>query len=271
MSRLEGFTEQSRCYEGSVKVVFRRGSGPGVIIVHEMPGLTPEVARFGKIVADRGYTVFLPVLFGQPGRPFRFRDVGAEVARSCINREFHVLSRRRRSPVTDWLRGLCRDVHGELGGPGVGVVGMCFTGNFALGMLADPTVMAPVLSQPSLPFSLSTSHRAALQLSPDELAEIQRRTREEGLTVLGLRFTADLMCPGSRFTALREALGEGFEGVEIPSGPGNPHGIPPIAHSVLARDLVDEVGHPTRAALDRVLAFLDERLKPDAQVTPPVA
>ncbi|MFT5682564.1 MAG: dienelactone hydrolase [Myxococcota bacterium] len=270
MSRLEGFTEQSRCYEGSVKVVYRRGSGPAVIIIHEIPGLTPEVIRFGRIVADHGFTALLPHLFGEPGRPFGARYVGKEILRSCINQEFRVLSRRRKSPVTDWLRALCRDMHAELGGPGVGVIGMCLTGNFALGMLADPVVMAPVLSQPSLPFSVSASHRSALQLTESELAAVQKRTREEGMTVLGLRFTGDLLCPGSRFSALRAALGDGFEGIEIPSGLGNPHGIPPIAHSVLTRDLVDEAGHPTRKALDRVLSFLDERLKPD-QVTPSVS
>ena len=261
MSELEGFTAHSRCYFGSVKTVYRRGEGPGVIVVHEVPGLIPEVLRFGRIVADHGYTVFLPHLFGEPGRPFRFRDAGTEILRSCISREFRVLSRRRKSPVTDWLRALCRDVHEELAGPGVGVVGMCLTGNFALGMLVDPLVMAPVLSQPSLPLSLSASHRAALQLSEDELDEVKRRTREEGLSVLGLRFTGDLLCPGSRFTRLREELGDGFEGIEIPSGPGNQHGIPLTAHSVLTRDLVDEAGHPTRMALDRVLSFLDEKLR----------
>ena len=265
MSRLKGFTEQSRCYEGSVRTVFRRGQGPGVVIVHEIPGLTPEAAQLGRTVADCGYTVLMPHLFGEPGRPFGARYVGRELARVCINKEFRVLSRRRKSPVTDWIRSLCRDTHAELGGPGVGVIGMCLTGNFALGLLADPVVMAPILSQPSLPLSISGAHSAALQLTASELAEVQRRTQQEGIKVLGLRFTGDLMCPGSRFQALREALGDGFEGIEISSAPGNPHGIPLLAHAVLTRDLVDEAGHPTREARDRVLSFLDERLKPTAQ------
>ena len=261
MSAMEGYSEQSRCYGGSVKTVFSRGDGPGVVIIHEIPGMTPELFRFGRIVADHGYTAVLPHLFGDPGRPFRVRDAGAEILRACISREFRVLSRRRKSPVTDWLRALCRDVHSAQGGPGVGVIGMCLTGNFALGMLADPVVMAPVLSQPSLPFSLTASHRRALQLSDAELDAIRQRTTEEGMTVLGLRFTGDLMCPGSRFTALQAALGDRFEGIEIASGLGNPHGISPLCHAVLTRDLVDTEGHPTRQALDRVLAFLDERLK----------
>lgn len=262
MGALDGFSEERRCYDGSVKAVFSRGHGPGVVIIHEIPGMTPELFRFGRIVADHGFTAILPHLFGEPGRPFRVRDAGAEILRACISREFRVLSRRRKSPVTDWLRALCRDVHAAQGGPGVGVIGMCLTGNFALGMLVDPVVMAPVLSQPSLPFSLTPSHGSALQLTKPELDEVRRRTTEDGMTVLGLRFTGDLLCPGSRFSALRAALGDGFEGIEIASGPGNPNGISPLSHAVLTRDLVDIDGHPTQQALARVLAFLDERLKP---------
>ena len=138
---------------------------------------------------------------------------------------------------------------------------MCLTGNFALSLMVDPSVAAPVLSQPSLPFSLSPSHRRALAVSDDELVTIRRRVREEGVPVLGLRFTHDPLCPGARFRRLRDELGEGFRGIEIDSSPGNPHKNPITAHSVLTRDLVDEDGHPTRAALDAVLTFFHDRLR----------
>ena len=68
------------------------------------------------------------------------------------------------------------------------------------------------------------------------------------------------MCPRARFENLERQLGDGFEGIEIDSGKGNAHGIPRSAHAVLTNDLVDEAGHPTRAALDRVLALFRERL-----------
>ena len=79
--------------------------------------------------------------------------------------------------------------------------------------------------------------------------------------MLGLRFTRDPLCPPERFERLRSELGRGFEGIEIDSARGNPHGIAATAHSVLTTDLVDREGHPTRAALERVLAFFDEQLR----------
>ncbi len=204
--------------------------------------------------------MYLPELFGVPGKPISTGYVLGQVARACISREFAVLARHEASPITDWLRALCRRAHSECGGPGVGAVGMCLTGNFALALMVDPAVMAPVLSQPSLPFGLSKAHRAALHLSEAQLATIRRRAAD-GCTVLGLRFTGDPMCPADRFATLRRELGPGFEAIEIDSGPGNPHGIKRGAHSVLTTDLVDAEGHPTRAALDRVLGFFRERLR----------
>lgn len=257
---MDGYTERLRTYEGTPRPVFRAGDGPGVVIIHEVPGITPQVAAFGLRVAAAGFTVFLPTLFGEPGRRFGLRYSGQMIARACINREFRVLTRRGSSPITDWLRALCRDVHAELGGPGVGVVGMCLTGGFALTLMADESVMAPVLSQPSLPFGLTPSRKRAFQMTAAEQDRARERMSEEGLRLLGLRFTHDVMCPGARFDALREAFGESFEGIEINSGPGNAHRIPVTAHSVLTTDFVDEEGHPTHAALERVLAFLRDHL-----------
>ena len=120
--------------------------------------------------------------------------------------------------------------------------------------------MAPVLSQPSLPFGVTASHRAAIHLSDDDLAVVKQRAAG-GCGVLGLRFTADPMCTKARFDTLRRELGNGFEAVEIDSGPGNPNDLTAAAHSVVTTDLVDREGHPTRQALDRVLSFFGERLK----------
>lgn len=260
MTTLEGFTATEFTHAGATRTVFRRGAGPGVVVMHEIPGITPEVAGFARRVADAGFSVWLPWMFGEPGRPLSVPYMLGSLARACVGREFSVLARNESSPITDWLRALCRRAHAECGGPGVGALGMCLTGNFALALMVDESVMAPVLSQPSLPFPVSRSHREALHLSDADLAVVKRRVRE-GCPVLGMRFTADPLCPGDRFERLRRELGAGFEAIEIDSRPGNSHGIPRTAHSVVTKDLVDEAGHPTRAALDRVLAFFAERLK----------
>ncbi len=258
---LDGFDCFAFAEGEATRDVYRRGSGPGVVVMHEIPGITPEVAGFARRVADEGFTVYLPHMFGTPGKPLSAGYHAGQLARACISREFSVLARGASSPITEWLRALCRHAHRECGGPGVGAIGMCLTGNFALSLMVDPSVMAPVLSQPSLPFGVSKAHREALHVSDEELA-VARQRASEGCGVLGLRFTHDPMCPPERFETLRREFGESFEAIEIDSSSGNPHQIPRAAHSVVTNDLVDEAGHPTRAALDRVLAVFHERLKP---------
>jgi dienelactone hydrolase len=258
---LEGFSPFSFESGGTTRTVYTRGAGPGVVVMHEVPGITPPVARFAARVADAGFRVYLPHLFGTPGQPLSIPYVLSQMARACVSREFSVLARRQSSPITGWLRALCRHAHAECGGPGVGALGMCLTGNFALALMVDESVMAPVLSQPSLPFGVSASHRAALHLSDDDLEKVKERVKG-GCPVLGMRFTGDPLCPGERFEALRRELGAGFEAIEIDSSPGNRFGIKRLAHSVVTEDLVDREGHPTRAALERVLALFHERLRP---------
>jgi len=257
---LEGFGAFPFTHAGETRVVYTRGSGPGVVVMHEIPGITPEVARFGRRVADAGFTTFMPHMFGTVGKPLTIPYALGQMARACISREFTVLAQRESSPITDWLRALCRHAHGECGGPGVGAIGMCLTGNFALALMVDEAVMAPVLSQPSLPFPLSKAHKRALHVSDVALAEVKRRAAA-GCPVIGMRFTHDPLCPAERFQRLRDELGSAFEAIEIDSGPGNAHGIKRSAHSVVTVDLVDRAGHPTHEALERVLGFFRERLQ----------
>lgn len=257
---VEGFTEGSFTHDGVTHPVYRRGHGPGVVVIHEIPGIIPEVVRFANLVAEAGFTVSMPELFGTAGRPFSTPYVMSASLHACVSREFHVLQSRGSSPVTDWLRALCRDLHRELGGKGVGAIGMCLTGNFALAMSVDDAMMAPVLSQPSLPFAIDRGRGAALHVSDEALVTIKRRCESGELRVLGLRFTCDRAVPKARFDHLRAELGDAFEAVEIDSSPGNPHGISKKAHSVLTRELVDRQGHPTKQALERVLSFFRERL-----------
>lgn len=258
---LSDFTTGSFTDQNKTKPLYRKGSGPGVVIIHEIPGITPQVANFARRVADAGFTTVLPVLFGTPGKPMSVGYAIGEVVRACISNEFYCFATKQSSPVTEWLRALCRQVHTECGGPGVGAIGMCLTGGFALALMVDPSVMAPVLSQPSLPFPLGQMRRQSIGLSDPELAVVKERA-VAGCTVLGLRFTADPAVPADRFATLRRELGDGFIGIEIDSSPGNAYGIPQSAHSVLTTHFTDQVGHPTRDAFEKVLAHFQERLRP---------
>jgi dienelactone hydrolase len=246
-------------YEGATHTVFRGGKGPAVIVIHEIPGLHPGVVAFGKRVIAAGMTAYMPSLFGEPGREVSGGYIFGQISRACVSSEFATWATRKTSPIVSWLRALARDAHQACGGPGVGAIGMCLTGGFALAMMVDDTMVAPVLSQPSLPFPLSGGHRRDLGISDDDLVKVKARCAA-GTPVLGMRFTADRAVPGERFQRLRDELGDRFLGIEIDSSPGNPHGIPKNAHSVVTLHLVDEPGHPTRVALDRVIAFFRERL-----------
>lgn len=258
---LEGYDESTFTHDGVSRQVFRAGDGPAVIVIHEVPGLHPEVIAFGRRVVDAGFTVHMPSLFGTPGKPFGWGYTLRSLVPACVSREFTTFALDRTSPITGWLRRLAAEAHAECGGPGVGAVGMCFTGGFALGMMVDDAMLAPVLSQPSLPFPVGKKRKAAVGISDADFERVKERAAQ-GACVLGLRFSADTYVPTERFNTLRQELGDAFIAVEIDSSRGNPHGIKKRAHSVLTLDLVDEPGHPTRAALEQVLAFLQERLLP---------
>ena len=256
---LSDFERSTFVHAGEARTVYRAGSGPAVIVMSEIPGITPDVAGFAGKVAAAGLTAVMPHLFGEDGRAPSPGYIGSSITRACIAKEFTVLARGRTSPVIAWLRALAADAHGTCGGPGVGAVGMCFTGGFALGMMVDDVMVAPVLSQPSLPFPVSKSHRYDLGLSPADAKRVEERAAA-GCQVLGLRFTGDKASPPDRFEHLRQLLGDAFIGIELDSSAGNPHGHKRTAHSVLTGDLDDRPGTPTRDALDRVLAFFTERL-----------
>ncbi len=238
--------------------VFRRGSGPGVIIIHEMPGMHPLVVRFADHVAAAGMTVFLPNLFGEPGRPMGNSYVARELLTTiCIRREFKLWAAEQSSPIVDWLRALARKVHGDCGGRGVGAVGMCFTGGFALAMMTEPAVVAPVLSQPSLPMPITKSLRGAIGVSPGELACVRKRLDAEDLSVMGLRFFGDPIVRDERFATYRQELGDRFEAVELDPRDALPGPMAP--HSVLTMNLDDRPGTPTKKVEERVIAFFKAR------------
>jgi dienelactone hydrolase len=258
---LQDFAREPFTADGKTKDIYRLGTGPAVIVISEIPGITPEVAGFARKVAARGCTAVMPHLFGEPGKPISTAYTVKTLTALCISREFNKLAMKQTGAITTWLRALATAEHERCGGPGVGVVGMCFTGGFALGMMVDDSVVAPVLSQPSVPFPFGKRRKAALGISDADLSRVKERVAG-GACVLGLRFTGDPMAPGDRFETLRRELGDGFIGVELDSSKGNPHGHARAAHSVLTEHLDDREGTPTRAALDQVLDFFTTRLLP---------
>jgi dienelactone hydrolase len=269
---LSDFETTTFTADGKTRTVFRKGTGPAVIVISEIPGITPKVAGFARTVADIGCTAVMPHLFGEPGRdPAGHGRVQTmvygyqSIIPVCISREFHVLALGKTSPVISWLRALAAEEHGRCGGPGVGAVGMCLTGGFALAMAVDDRLLAPVLSQPSLPFAVSKRHRRSIDISDADLAIVKQRCANDGLQVVGLRFKGDRFVPGERFDYLREQLGDAFVAVELDDADANPEGrIAP--HSVLTEHLIDEPGQPTRKALDGVLdLFRRTLLTPQAR------
>jgi dienelactone hydrolase len=222
-----------------------------------MPGIYPHVARFARWVRDAGFTVWMPNLFGVPGRPVSILSGLGVMARACISREFRAFAADRSSPVCDWLRALAAHAHPLCGGRGVGAIGMCFTGNFALSLMLEPSVRAPVLSQPSLPIG----RRGGMHIAPGELAAVKERMQREDLTVLAYRFAGDAFCRAERFAAYEEALGDRFVGRVLPDSAANPDAPMKNPHSVVTFHLIDREGEPTRAARDEILAFFRTRLQ----------
>jgi dienelactone hydrolase len=255
---IEGFTSTTFMHDGESRVVYRAGSGPGVVVMSEMPGITPKVIEFAQRVVDAGFTVAMPHLFGDDSRAPSIGYIAKSMTGGCISKEFTTWALNRTSPIIDWLRALARELHAQCGGPGVGAIGMCFTGGFALAMAVDDDLLAPVLSQPSMPMPVGKARKRALGLSDADLARVAERTE---LCVLAMRFTNDKGVPKERFDHLREVFGERLIAIEIENSPGsNPYDIPKLAHSVVTEHLVDEPGHPTHDALNQVITFFRDRL-----------
>ncbi len=256
------FTRRLLVLDRVSKTVYVSGDGPAVVLLPEMPGISPDLIRLARWIRDAGLTVYLPSLFGVDGA-IPTTEAGEQVMRrACVSAEFRAFAGGGTSPVTTWLRRLARQAHEECGGPGVGAVGLCFTGNFALSMTLEPAVIAPVVNHPSLPLD----DPGGLELSADDAAAVRERVGRDGLQVLGYRFDNDRWCTGQRFAAYRALLGDAFDGRVLPGDAANAS-PPPFfrdvvgtPHSVTTAHLVDEQGHPTLEARDEIIAFLTTRL-----------
>src|SRR5690349_14102956 len=263
---LEDFAGREIALDGVAKRVYVAGRGPAVIVMSEMPGISPEVARFARWVRNAGFTVYMPSLFGRDGAVPGVEEGVAVFKRACVSAEFRALAANQSSPVTQWLRALARLAHQQCGGRGVGAIGMCFTGNFALTMMLEPAMLAPVLSQPALPLN----DPAGLEIAPAEIKAVRARLEREDLTVLAYRFAGDRFCRAERFAAYAAALGDRFVERVLPDNAANTDVAPFFAirvacpHSVVTAHLIDEAGQPTIAARDEILSFFARRLLTDA-------
>ncbi|WP_327291051.1 dienelactone hydrolase family protein [Streptomyces sp. NBC_01198] len=263
-SDLTGWRRTPFTAGGLTHDTYEKGAGPGVVLVPEVPGMTPETLGLADHLVDEGFTVVMPSPFGVPGRKLSAGYVAATFARLCVSAEFRAFATGAHRPFADYLRALARDLAARTPGGGVGVIGMCFTGGFALAAAVDDVVLAPVLSQPALPFPVGGKRAADPGVSPEELDSVVVRTQESGLCLLGLRFSEDKAATRDRFATLRRSLGAAFEVIELDSSKGNAGGFKSSAHSVLTAEVRDTPVHPALAARERVVAFLRERLAPAA-------
>jgi dienelactone hydrolase len=194
--------------------VYSVGRGPDVVVLHELPGMIDQCLDLGIKLAESGFRAHLPLLFGGPGGKswINARSVKNALGILCIWREIFLFAKNETSPLVDWLRALCRELKQESGRAGVGVIGMCVTGGFALALVADESVLAPVVGQPALPLT----SRAAIGLSPGDAEAVRARTAALGSgCVLGLRYSRDRWSPPERFEAIRNLIGAAFRPVEI--------------------------------------------------------
>lgn len=257
---LTGWTCDPFTAAGYTHDVYYKGSGPGVVLIPEMPGVHPGVLALGNYLVDNGFTVAIPSLYGTPGASARSPMLVPTMLRGCVAKEFAALALNKERPVANYLRALARDLNAKTPGKGVGVIGQCFSGGFALAAAVDDSVLASVLSQPSVPIALSGAHKRDPGFSEKEMKVIEKRAADGGLCALGLRFSGDPMAPAERFTTLKERLGDNFEAIELDSSPGNPGGFGRMAHSVLTLEVRDREGQQAYEARKRMMEFLKERL-----------
>ncbi|MFB2554827.1 dienelactone hydrolase family protein [Herbiconiux liangxiaofengii] len=259
-STLEGwvrapFSDGTRTYD-----CYEKGSGPGVVLIPELPGITPEVLGLAEHLVDEGFTVVAPSPFGVPEKEGTPGYTLRTVARICVSAEFGAFALNLERPITTFFRAVAADLNARTPGAGVGVIGMCFTAGFALATAVDDSVLASVVSQPAAPFPLGKARQADPGLSSSELDVVAARATGAGFCALGLRFSEDPNSPRPRFETLARRLGDAFEVIELDSSPGNAGGFSRRAHSVLTSEVRETPGHPALAARERVVAFLRERL-----------
>ena len=257
-SNITPFIEHFEYSRGGIThTVFTAGSGPGVVLMHELPGMTKEFWRLANWLAEH-FTVWAPDLFGNSSTPTK-PIMAKLLIKACISRKIHLFSNNDPGPITQWLRSLSKDLHDKVKGPGVGVIGMCMTGNFALTLALDPWVTAPVTSQPGIPASTPFTNRdGGLQMTDLERGALAARD----IDVMALRFAGDRLCKAARLKTIRRVVGENrIHAHVIDDEHRNPNGPLKHPHSVLTADLVNDDNGVTKQKLREVVEFLKQRIE----------
>jgi dienelactone hydrolase len=260
VSTLDGWAVTAFTGGGLTHDVYEKGSGPGVVLIPEVPGMSPEVLGLAQHLVDSGFTVAIPSPFGTPGREGSVGYMIGTVSRLCVSAEFRAFAANAHRPITDFLRAVAADLASRAPGPGVGVIGMCFTGGFALATAIDDSVLASVMSQPAVPFPISRARRVDPGMSKEDLDVVAARAAAGNLCAIGLRFSEDASAPRERFAALKARLGDAFEVIELDSSAGNAGGYSRGAHSVLTGEVRESPANSAFAARESVVEFLKKNL-----------
>jgi dienelactone hydrolase len=196
-----------------------------IVLLHELPGLTPADLALAQCLAQHDLNVYVPVLFGEAGQD----NILAGYFQSCLTGQFECAKLSTSSPVLERIERVVDHAYG-IGGKPVGVIGMCLTGSFPLALLRNRHVRAAVVCQPTVPFSLLASGPAGAQvknlgLGQDDLVAALR----SDVSFLALRYTADRFCPEERMKMIETIFGDRVAVVRIETGD-------PRKHSTLAAD-----------------------------------
>jgi dienelactone hydrolase len=241
----------------SRRVLRREAPGPTVILIHESPGLSDSTFAIAAVLAGHGYRIVLPVLLDAAWSGPGPRSQLANVIKLCVARELAALSSGKTGAIVDWLRGLADEEFRTTEGRPVGVIGMCFSGGFALGVITNPHVAAAVMSQPALPFRLPWMS-SELGVSKEDLRGIHERVGAGGC-IRAMRFSRDAKSPRKRLDLIRQQFPDSeCREIETPDR---------SLHSVLARALEAPADSPLGAVLLDTIAFLDRHLRPNALPT----
>ena len=246
------------------KTVFTKGKGPAIIIMHELPGMSPETILFANHLVKQGFKIYLPLMFGEPMMAADAASSAKNMAHLCVSKEFHLFTSGKTSPIVHWLRALCRQAHEECGGTGVGAIGMCLTGGFAIPLMVEPSMMAPALSQPSLPINPILG-KDSLGCSEEDYQAACARAKKENMPIIGFRFSHDALAAKEKFDRLNRDLGDLFIDETIDSSLGNQDGLPIYAHSVMTLHFQNNPSHPTYQAREKLVDFYQSRLMPQSK------
>ncbi|WP_299767656.1 dienelactone hydrolase family protein [uncultured Dokdonia sp.] len=242
----ETFTSTLRNGKTVTHDVYTQGNGPKVLIlIQELPGIGQETLALADMFVSEGYTVVLPHLFGKIGKTSMVLNT---LKVFCMRKQFRVFAKNESSPIVDFLSDLCTHTKEKHQVPGVAVIGMCLTGNFAISLMANEAVLAGFASQPSLPL-MKQNH---IHMSAKEITDVKNRLDDIG-PMHCARIQGDKICTAQRFDVYRKTFNADRERIIL-------HELPGDGHSILTLDFVDEAGHPTKEALNDVLTYFNNQL-----------